>query len=159
MDSPVRPPALPGSRVVLALALAAVLGSGCARLVTERADPEQPPAGVRIYPPKVYFFVDQAKGQSQVLVLPDLEGAYDIRPTAFLAEHDFKVELADGRLETLTSNADTTAILTFLGGAAETAAGAVAGRGVGVETLNGTFGLETGVYVIEDGAFARVAAR
>ena len=138
---------------------AVLLTAGCARLVTTPAVPGEPPAGVRIYPPKVYLFVDQTKGQSQVVVLPDLESAYDLRPTAFLAKHDFRVELAEGRLETLTSNADTTAILTFLGGAAETAAGAVAARGVAAETLNGTFGLETGVYAVEGGAFVRVLRR
>jgi hypothetical protein len=88
--------------------------------------------------------------QTQIVTLPDPCRAYDVKPLTILAKQDFKIELAEGtQLKSLISNQDTTAFLTFLSGAASTAAKAL-GTPVGVQTISGTFGLRDGVYTYTD---------
>ena len=127
---------------------------GCATVITEKADLSSEPNGVRIYPPKVYLMVDEnagstGKGQTTLAYLPDFGKAYDVKPLTIFSKQDFKIELDEGQLKSLTSNQDTTSILTFFQGAAQLAAKA-AGVGVSAQIINGTFGLTSGIYVLED---------
>ena len=95
---------------------------GCATIITEKADLTQKPEGIRVYPPKVYLFVDTDEKRTTLAYLPDYTQAYDVKPLTVLAKHDFKIEVEDGQVKALTSNQDTTAFLTFLKGAADLAA-------------------------------------
>ncbi len=141
------------------LALLALALSGCATIVTREADLSKAPKGVRIYPPRVCLLVDTAansgEGATIITYLPDLDRAYDIRPLTVLAKQDFKVELDEGQLKTLTSTQDTTAFLTFMREAAQLAA---KGAGLGVSAsapLKGKFGFASGVHCLrDDGTFS-----
>jgi hypothetical protein len=138
----------------------AVAITGCATIVTKHPEsPDKTPNGVRVYPPKVYLFVDKAANESQLLVLPDYKHAYDIKPLTILAKQDFKIDVDDGIVKALTSNQDTTAFLTVLTKAAELGAKA-AGIPVSKQTLKGTFGLDEGVYELNDeGRFVRLPSQ
>lgn len=137
----------------------AFLGSviaGCATFVTEKANLDKKPDGVRIYPPKVFLLVDTGEKKSTILYAPDYERAYDMKPITFLAKQDFTVNVEDGMLKSLTSNQDSTAILTFIKGAAEMGAKA-AGLPVSSTVIDGTFGLDSGMYLLHhDGIFRKV---
>jgi len=133
----------------LKLALLACTLMSCATLRTYEADLSAKPKGVRVYPPKVYLFVDAQKQKSHLIHLPDFERAYDIVPVAVLAEHQFAVELDGGLLRSLTSKQDPTALLTFLKETAALGAGA-AGLPIAKETFDGTFGLRSGIYLLTD---------
>lgn len=140
---------------LLAMGLAV---SSCATISTSKADLNEAPDGVRVYAPKVYLFVDGTSKKSRLEVLPDYDRAYDVKPVTILAKHDFKIELDDGRLKSLAANQDTTALLTFLGGVVEEAAG-IAGAVSGV-SIDGTFGLAEGIYVMgDDGVFRPASAK
>lgn len=132
---------------------------GCATLETRAPVAGQPPHGIRVYPPRVYLLVDTCARKSRIALLPDFENAYDVKPLTLLAEQEFGVEVVDGQLAKLTANQDTTALLTFLRGAAETAAKA-AGAGVSGTSIDGTFGLDDGVWTLgPGGAFAPLQTR
>ena len=147
------------------LAAIAVLASpllhgiaGCAGLHTSA--PEGPvPDGIRVYPPRVLLLVDaeagKGAGRTSLLVVPDLGAAYDLRPVAVLSRNDFHIDLEDGMLKSLTSDADTTAALALVKAAGEQA-GRVA-EGVSMRDVEGSYGLPTGVYVLRpDGSLARL---
>ena len=69
---------------------------------------------------------------------------------------DFKIEMDDGQLKSVTSNQDSIAILTFVKDSANLAAKA-AGVAVSSSVIKGTFGLESGIYRLDgDGIFRRV---
>jgi uncharacterized protein YceK len=141
------------------LVLLVISLSGCATIVTRQADLSKAPKGVRIYPPQVCLLVDAhangGEGATIIVYLPDLDRAYDVRPLTVLAKQDFKVELDEGQLKTLTSNQDTTAFLAFMREAAQLAAKA-AGLGVSASApLKGAFGFAPGVHCLsDDGTFA-----
>lgn len=142
-------------RVVICAILCAV-AAGCASIVTNRANLDSEPDGVRIYPPKVYLFVDTVEKRTTIAYMPDYKHAYDVKPRSFLAKQDFKVEMEDGQLKSLLANQDTTAALTFFSSAAALAAKA-AGVGLSAVTYNGTFGLKSGIYQLdEDGVFRKM---
>jgi hypothetical protein len=132
-----------------ALLLLSCVAVSCATLRTYPADLSAKPKGVRIYPPKVYLLVDAEKGRSHLIYLPDFERAYDVAPLAVLAEHQFAVEVDGGLLRSLTSKQDPTAFLTFVKEAGTVGAEA-AGVPVTKETFEGTFGLPTGIYLLND---------
>jgi len=131
------------------VALSCGLLSGCATLVTRKADLAKAPHGVRVYPPKVYLMVDALQLKTTLVFLPDYARAYDVKPRTFLAKQDFKVELDEGQLKSLTASEDTTAIISLFKETASLAAKA-AGAGVSSSTINGTFGLTTGIYCLDD---------
>ncbi len=131
------------------LALGTCLLSGCATLVTRKADLAAAPAGVRVYPPKVYLLVDAAERKSTLAFLPDYTRAYDVLPFSFLAKQDFKIEFDEGQLKALAANQDTTALVSLLKEGASLAAQA-AGVGASSATIAGTFGLPSGIYILDD---------
>jgi hypothetical protein len=130
---------------------------GCASVSTTPADPKSPPDGIRVHPTRVYLFVDNEKSRSHVVYAPDPESAYDVKPTSFLAEHDFKLDIDAGQVKSLTSNANPAAVLALFREATDIAAGAGIGRGTTDTTLEGTFGLEDGIYVLQNGRFEKVS--
>ncbi|MDO8334800.1 MAG: hypothetical protein Q7T35_09050 [Nitrosomonas sp.] len=141
----------------LIIVLIITLLTGCATIITEKADLTKAPSGVRIYPQIVYLAVDTQEKKSTLMYLPDNARAYDIKPLTILAKQDFKIEVEEGQLKSLTSNQDTTAFLTFLKEAAQMAAKA-AGAPVSATVINGTFGLASGLYKLgDDGHFSQVA--
>jgi hypothetical protein len=112
------------------------------------------PNGVRVYPPKVYLLVDTNEKKTTLAYLPDYSRAYDVKPLTVLAKQDFKIEVEEGQVKSLASNQDTTAFLTFMKEAATLAAKA-AGAAVSSSVINGTFGLQSGIYWLNDqGVFA-----
>jgi len=143
---------------IVSLGLATLLCcglSGCATIATRKADLAKAPKGVRVYPPKVYLMVDANERKTTLAFLPDYTRAYDVLPVSIFAKQDFEIEFSDGQLKSLTANQDTTAIISLLKEGATLAAKA-AGVGVSSSTINGTFGLETGVYCLgDDGTFRK----
>ena len=145
--------------VAIGLAAGAAL-AGCATIVTHKAELDRAPKGVRVYPPQVCLLVDRSanggEGATLIVYLPDFDRAYDVKPITVLAKQDFKIELDEGRLASLTSDQDTTAFLGFLKEAGQIAAKAA---GVGVSAgapIHGSFGFETGLHCLrDDGSFAR----
>lgn len=130
--------------------------AGCSTVITHQADLAQKPQGVRIYPPQVYLLVDAAERKSTLAYLPDFQRAYDVKPLTILAKQDFKVELDEGQLKSLTDNQDTAGFISLIKEGASTAAKA-AGVAVSSTIINGTFGLSTGIYRLDDhGVFRRV---
>ncbi|MDI1279425.1 hypothetical protein [Methylobacter sp.] len=147
---------------IITLCLSAIfvgLFSGCATVVTNDADLAKTPNGVRIYPPKVYLMVDTTEKKTTLAYLPDYSRAYDVKPLTILAKQDFKIEVEEGQLKSLASNQDTTAILSFVKEAATLAAKA-AGVAVSSTVINGTFGLDSGIYQLSDeGVFVPVSVK
>lgn len=130
--------------------------ASCATIITEKANLAKEPKGVRIYPQIVYLAVDTQEKKSTLMYLPDSSRAYDIKPLTIFAKQDFKIEVEEGQLKSLTSNQDTTAFLSFLKEAAQMAAKA-AGAPVSATVINGTFGLASGLYKLgDDGLFSQV---
>jgi hypothetical protein len=145
-------------RLVICAILCAV-AAGCASIVTNRANLDGDPDGIRLYPPKVYLFVDTSEKRSLLQFLPDYKRAYDVSPRTFLAKQDFKIETEDGQLKSFTASQDTTAALTFFSTGATIAAKA-AGFVVSATVINGTFGLESGIYQLgDDGVFRKMTDR
>jgi hypothetical protein len=137
--------------------------SGCAGLSTYSALPNEPPRGVRVYPPKIYLLVDKDKKQSKVICLPDFKNAYDVKPWTFLAKHDFTIKMAGGNVTELTSNQDTSAALALIQKMAELvaagAAGAAGAKGMGpgeVTLEEATYGFESGIYELTEAGFKKV---
>ncbi len=124
--------------------------------------------GIKIYPQKVYLLVDREKSVSKIVSLPDIKNGYELKPWSFLSKHDFTIKIEDAQLKELSSNQDSTAALALLqkivevGGqlAAEAikAGAPVAGKAVANIDLASAFGLETGIYEIDEmGQFKRVS--
>lgn len=125
--------------------------TGCTSIDVSRAtDLDAEPAGLRVYSPKVYLFVDGKQNRSAIAVLPDYTRAYDLKPVTILAEQQFKAELRDGVLTSMSILQDNTAFLDFLNEAGETGARA-AGLPVSSTFLHGSFGLADGIYTLDDG--------
>lgn len=125
--------------------------SGCATVLTEKANYKTAPKGVRVFPPKTYLFVSNSKEQTTIVTLPDYENAYDVNPLTIVADQNFSVQMDDGVLKQFDTHQNTTSFTElFKAIAAETkgntgASGAGAGGGNSIE---GTFGLTDGVYMI-----------
>jgi hypothetical protein len=81
-----------------------VVGTECTTVTTKRANLAKEPEGIRVYAPKVYLFVDEGKRETTVVYAPDFSRTYDVKPLTVLAKQDFKFEMEDGQLKTLTSN-------------------------------------------------------
>lgn len=143
-------------RCLATLILLCLTSFGCATFFVSKANLDQPPQGIRVYPPKLYLFVDQGQNKSHMLVAPDFERAYDVKPFTLFAKQDFSMEFStDGLLTKVVSNQDTTSILSLFQKAAELGA-AAAGVGISKETYDGTFGLPTGVYEYREGKFHQI---
>ncbi len=137
------------NRAAIVLVAAVYALTGCATFVTREAELDEAPNGVRVYPPKVYLLVDHAKAKSHLIYAPDFARAYDVKPITVLSKQEFKIEIAEGQIRSLTSTQDASAFPAFVRSAADLGA-RVAGVGVSKQTLEGTFGLETGIYVLND---------
>lgn len=139
-------------RVYLLISIAAYLSlTGCSTVLIEKADTNNAPQGVRIYPPKTYFFVNTAKQTTNIYILPDYANAYDVKPLTFISKQDFSVELSDGMLNKFTANQDTTAFIELLKTAADIAKSAVPGAGgLTQNSIDGTFGLQDGIYILSE---------
>lgn len=137
--------------------LLTTLLSGCATIVTETANLSEKPDGVRVFPQIILLAVDEDAKESTIFSLPDSSRAYDIKPLTILAKHEFNIKLNEnGGLSELTSNQDTTAILTFLKDVADVAAKSASSGLVSSQSIKGTFGLKTGMYKLADsGKFIR----
>lgn len=135
--------------ISLTLALALLIPPwGCAGISITKAEGPVP-RGVRVYPPQILLLVNAeaegGKGRTSIIVVPNLAGAYDVRPVTFLAKNDFRIDLNDGMMSSLRSAQDTTAIITLIKGAGDIAAGA-AGVGVSAREYEGSYGLPSGLY-------------
>ena len=112
-----------------------------------------------VYPPRVYLLVDsrfgEGKGLTTLLTLPNYAEAYDIRPVTVFSRNDFRIQVEDGMMKSLQSDQDTTAALALFKTAGVAAASA-AGVGVSARDFEGSYGLETGIYILQpDGTFKK----
>jgi hypothetical protein len=123
--------------------------------------------GIKVYPQRMYLLVDKEKSASKLVSLPDIKNGYELRPWAFLSKHDFSVKIEEAQVKELTSNQDSTAALALLqkivemGGQVATealkAGAPVAGKAVANIDMPSAFGLETGIYELDEtGRFKRV---
>ncbi len=130
--------------------LALMAAGGCTGISTRMVranDPE--PHGIRVYPPRVYLFV--STNESRLVTLPDMDRAYDVKPWAVLAKHDFNLELSDGIITKLGADQDSTAGFALLQKLAELGAAAATGaKGVEGTAFATDFGLASGIYRIDD---------
>jgi len=124
--------------VYVAIVAAPLFFVGCAGFVTSNEN-----QGIEVYRPAYCFVVSDTN--ASVFTCPNLASSYLIEPRSFLAKNEFSVELSSGMLAKATDKLDTTAILTFLQGAAETAAQA-AGSSASEGSVEGNIGLEPGFY-------------
>jgi hypothetical protein len=133
-----------------ALLTALVAAGGCTGISTRMVKTNDPePHGIRVYPPCVYLFV--STNESRLVTLPDMGRAYDVKPWAILAKHDFSLELSEGMITKLAADQDSTASLALLQKMAELGAAAAAGaKGVEGTAFATDFGLTTGIYRIDD---------
>lgn len=132
------------------------LSAGCATIVTEKANLDAKPNGIRVYPPKVCLMVDHEQKKSTLAYLPDYNRAYDVKPLTIFAKQEFRIEIEEGQAKALTANQETTAFLSFFKEAATLAAKA-AGVAVSASTIDGSFGLGSGIYCLgDDGMFRRM---
>ena len=137
--------------------LAALALTSCAFVYTQKADLNSAPFGIRVYPPKVYLAVDTTANISELIYAPDLQQAYDVNPITLFAKQNFQLDIEEGQVKTFKADQDTTAILDLIKSLTEAAA-KPAGGAVSTKTIKGTFGLATGLYVLQqDGTFARLA--
>lgn len=141
-----------------------LIAVGCAGISTYPARPKDP-YGIRVYPQKIYLLVDQEKNVSQLLSLPDVKNAYDIRPWSFLSKHDFTIKIEEAQVKELSSDQDSSAALSLLqkivevaGKVAEKAAAGLAeGKAVADVKFASSLGFSTGIYELtETGMFKRV---
>jgi hypothetical protein len=103
--------------------LIAIAFSGCATIVTTvpEAGNDTKPNGIRVYPPRVYFFVnvkvDEKKNPPEATVeitricLPDYKKGYDVKPRSILSKNYFSIALDRGQIVALNSNMDSTAMV------------------------------------------------
>jgi len=139
------------------------MGSGCAGISTYPARPNEP-HGIRVYPQKIYLLVDKEKNISQLVSLPDIKNAYDIKPWSILSKHEFTIKIEEAQIKQVDSNQDSSAALSILQKivelAAKTAEKAMeegAGRAVADVKLGSSFGFDTGIYELsETGIFKKV---
>ncbi len=144
--------------------------NGCAGISTYPASPNKA-NGIRIFPQKIFLLVDRERNFSQLVSLPDIKNAYDVKPWSFLSKHDVTVTIEEAQVKELKSNQDSTAALALLQKIVELAAGAAAKIPLGREFQNGgeakakisiannsSFGFDTGIYELsEAGVFKKVS--
>ena len=102
--------------------------------------------------------VNNARNESTILYLPDYQYSYDIKPLAFLAKNDFNIQIQEGQITSIISNEDSTAFFTFLSELAKKAAEMYGPTKKSEPTrtfeeknvFSGTFGLEDGIYRLDD---------
>lgn len=138
--------------------------SGCAGISTNAARPNEV-HGIRVYPQKIYLLVDEDKNTSQLVSLPDVKNAYEIKPWSFLSKHDFTIKIEEAQVKELSSDQDSSAALSLLqkvvdlaSKAAEKAAeGMAEGRAVADVKFASSLGFATGIYELsETGVFKKV---
>jgi hypothetical protein len=151
--------------VCCALILLLLVVIGCAGMSTHPARPNEA-YGIRVYPQKIYLLVDKEKNSSQLVSLPDVKNAYDIKPWSFLSKHDFTLKIEEAQVKELSSNQDSSAALSFLqkivevaGKVAEKAAeGQGGGKAVADVKFGSSLGFNTGIYELtETGMFRKVS--
>lgn len=150
-------------KVCCALIISLLVGSGCAGITTYPARPNEP-HGIRVYPQKIYLLVDKEKNASQLISLPDIKNAYDIKPWSILSKHDFTIKIEEAQVKDLTSNQDSSAALSLLqkivdlaAKAAEKAMEQGEGRAVADVKFGSSLGFDTGIYELsETGIFKKV---
>jgi hypothetical protein len=141
----------------LSLTALCLIGSGCSGICTYRATKDGPVRGLRVYQPKVYLFVDVKA--SKLVVLPDPDNAYDVKPWSIFAKTDITLKTTDGLPTEAGGNLDSTAGLALVQKVAELAAGAAkeGAKAVSEQELPGNFGLAPGIYTFTpDGRLAQV---
>ena len=133
-----------------ALLTALLATAGCTGISTQMVKASDPDYhGIRLYQPRVYLFVSEK--ESELHTLPDLERAYDVKPWAFMAKHDFKLQLTDGVVTSLEADQDSTAGLALIQKLAELGAAAATGaKATEAVAFNTNFGLPPGIYRIDD---------
>jgi hypothetical protein len=143
--------------LIAVLALCFTL-SGCATVWTDQPESGEEPNGVRIYPPKTYFFVSSKDNVTNIVTLPDYANAYDVNPLTLIAKQEFSLELNDGMLSKYSTKQDTTSLIELIKAAADVAKETTAPAGkLATQSLAGTFGLSDGIYVLtEKGAFLKI---
>jgi hypothetical protein len=112
------------------------------------------------------LLVDKEKNSSQLVSLPDVKNAYDIKPWSFLSKHDFTIKIEEAQVKELSSNQDSSAALSLLqkivevaGKVAEKAAeGQAGGKAVADVKFGSSLGFNTGIYELtETGMFKKVS--
>jgi hypothetical protein len=124
----------------------------CSTITTHavsKSELDSAPKGVRVYAPKIYLFVDKEQHKSTIVNLPDYDRVYDVKPLTILSKQDFNIKMEVGQVSDLTSNQDTTAFLSFLKEAAQMAVKA-GGLPAALSTVDGNFGLDSGIYTLTD---------
>jgi len=149
------------NKIVLSIAIiACVLLSGCSTILSEKADLNKTSNGIRIFPPKIYFFVNNEQKTTYIYILPDSTNAYDVKPLTILAKQELTLEINEGMISKLTANQDTTAFIELIKLAATKDAKQSSAPAAGALTQNsigGTFGLPDGIYVLsERGALSKI---
>ena len=137
---------------IFSMILIIMVFSGCATVLTEKANDKVAPKGVRVFPPKTYLFVNNEKQQTTIHILPDYKNAYDINPLTIVAAQDFSIQMEDGMIKQFNTNQDTTSFTNLFKAISEnlkesSPSGASAGGG---NTMAGTFNLDDGIYIISN---------
>lgn len=135
------------------IAVICILLTGCATILTEKADLKNAPAGIRVYPPKAYFFVDVEANKTKVLMMPDYANAYDIKPLTIVSSQEFALTLTDGVVSSFTGKQDTASLINLMKEAAAIAKDVAAGGASLIDNqdgITGTFGLKNGIYVLSE---------
>src|SRR5262245_32985771 len=145
--------------VVTFAVLSAFSLMSCSTITTHAVSKSElgsPPKGVRVYAPKIYLFVDKEQHKSTIANLPDYNRVYDVKPLTILSKQDFNIKMDIGQVSELTSNQDTTALLSFVKEAAQMAvkAGCLPAA---LQTIDGDFGLDSGIYTLtDDGTWMKI---
>jgi hypothetical protein len=146
------------------LILSLLVVGGCAGISVHPARTNEA-HGIRVYPQKIYLLVDKEKNVSQLVSLPDVKSAYDIKPWSFLSKHNFTIKIEEAQVKELDSNQDSSAALSLFqkivdlaGKVAEKAVEELGkGRAVADVKFASSLGFETGIYELtEKGLFKRV---
>ncbi len=138
----------------------AISFAGCATLATSKVkDFSKDSDGIRVIPLRMYLLVGEK--DATIEYWPDYTQAYDIKPVAILSTNAFNITLTEkGQITNLTSNLDSTAILTTLGNIITALAqvGILGPAGPGgpgaaplkANTISKPYGLEMGNYRLDD---------
>ena len=121
--------------------------------------------GDKVYPQRMYLLVDASKNISRLVSLPDIKNGYEIKPWSFLSKHDFTIKVQEAQITELSSNQDSSAALSLFqkivevaGPLAAEALKGAAGKAVADIDLASAFGLQTGIYELDEtGRLKRVA--
>ena len=142
--------------VCCVLIISLLVVSGCAGINTYPARSHEP-RGIRVYPQKVYLLVGETT--SRLVSVPDVRNGYDIKPWAYLSKHDFAIKIEEGQLTELTSNQDTSGVLSFIQKVVELAATAAEPgiKALPVGDIPSALNIPVGIYELsETGVFKKV---